>query len=166
MTAGISMGMGSAHAAAHKEATPKDGDLPLPAFYQRWPRFVQHINKAEHVRYIYVNCIGASSIKGEPMENGSQFVMEIYNAKKDAAGQPVKDADGNLVKGDLAKIFVMGKDEGWGADAPTGLATGDWIYSAYNADGSKAKVNYNACRACHLPLADDDYVFHYNQYFR
>ena len=166
LTVGIGPGMGSAHAAGHKAATPKDGDLPLPAHYQRWPRFVQHINKTNQVRDIYINCIGASSIKGEPLANGSKFVMEIYSAKKDAAGEPVKDDNGNLVKGDLAKIFVMGKDEGWGADAPESLNNGNWIYSAYNGDGSKAKVQYNACRACHLPLADDDYVFHYNRYFR
>lgn len=168
LTIGMGLITGCAQAAAHAQATPKDGELALPAHYQRWPRFIQHINKTEHVRNIYVNCIGASSIKGEPMANGSKFVMEIYNAKKDAGGQPIKDADGNLVKGDLSKIFVMGKDEGWGAGSGVSedLLTGDWIYSAYNGDGSKAQVQYNTCRGCHVPLKDDDFVFHYDQYFR
>ena len=173
LTVSMTMGMDGAQAAGHaQEATPKDGELPLPAHYRRWPRFMQHMNKTEtgHVRDLYINCIGASSIKGEPMANGSQFVSELYDAKRDTDGRLIKDADGNLIKGDLVHIFMMAKDEGWGAGAgvPESLATGDWIYTAFNPeDGSRlTDLNYNDCRSCHLPLKDDDYIFHYDQYFR
>ncbi len=85
--------------------------------------------------------------------------MEIY--KGDAAN------DGKLEKGELAKIFVMGKNPGWGAAvSPAELRTGDWIYSAYKADGQTPSGDDIAqCRACHLPLAKQDFVHRYDEYF-
>ena len=43
--------------------------------------------------------------------------MELYKAQLEG-GAPVTGADGKLVKGNLAKVFVMGKGNGWGQDVP------------------------------------------------
>jgi hypothetical protein len=90
---------------------PKDGDLALPEGYRSWPTFLKDVQKPDAVRDLYVNPVGARASKGDAFPNGTQFVMEIYGAKKEADGTLAKGADGKLVKDKLAKIFVMGKDK-------------------------------------------------------
>lgn len=98
--------------------------------------------------------------------NGSILVMEIYNAKKNAEGTFEKSADGNLVKADLAKVFVMQKGAGWGKGAPENLKNGDWIYSAFKPNGERLDVDYTACSGCHLPLGESkDNAHRYDEYF-
>jgi hemoglobin len=145
---------------------PKDGDLAMPADYAGWPVFAADIDKEKNkqVRDIYINTRGVSIQKGEMFPPGTQFVMALHNAEQNADGS-LAMAGGKLVKGSLGKIFIMEKGAGWGASAPVGKQNGDWIYAVYNADGSKAEVDYNACRDCHMPHGATDYVFHYDQYF-
>jgi Cytochrome P460 len=146
----------------------KDGELALPAGYKSWPKFLSAVQRpdAKQVREIYMNPAATSGTAGKGFPNGSVFVMENYAAKADAAGTLAQGADGKLVKGDLLRVFVMGKNEGWGQSAPEGLKNGDWIYAAYMASGDKAADPIVACRACHLPLtASKDFVHRYDEFF-
>lgn len=59
----------------------------------------------------------------------------------------------------------MEKGFGWGQNAPSGLKTGDWVFSAFSADGKRIEVPYTKCRQCHLPLKDKDFVHRYDEYF-
>ncbi|MCQ8895596.1 cytochrome P460 family protein [Limnobacter humi] len=137
---------------------PKDGELAKPSDYSTWPVFLAGIEKPTgHIRDIYINKTGASAQKGEAFPNGTVSVMEIYKANK--------GADGKLAKANLEKVFVMYKGKDWGTTAPEGMKTGDWVYSAFEANGEPAKVDYATCRGCHMPLADKDFVFHYDKYF-
>jgi hypothetical protein len=148
------------------KSVPKDGELALPADYKSWPVFLKEVQKPDAVRDLYVNPLGARTAKGQMFPNGTQFVMEIYSAKKGADGTFEKDAAGKLVKDKLAKIFVMGKGEGWGQDVPDTFKTGAWVYSAYAPDGQPLKANFNECRACHVPLGQQkDFVHRYDEYF-
>ena len=142
-------------------------ELTLPAGYRGWSKFLSDVQRpdAKQVREIYVNPIGSRAIHGQPFPEGTVFVMENYAAREDAEGGLLKGSDGMLVKGDLLRVFVMGKQPGWGEAAPPGLRNGDWLYAAYDADGTRATEDLNACRACHLPVAAQDYVQRYEQYF-
>jgi hemoglobin len=146
----------------------KDGEQAIPADYKSWPRFLSGVQRpdAKQVRDIYVNPVGAGARPSEPFPNGTVFVMENYAAGAKADGSLETGADGKLVKAGLLRVFVMGKDEGWGESAPEGLKNGDWIYSAYLANGDKAPEAIATCRACHLPLAAKDFVHRYDEYFR
>ena len=148
-------------------AMVKDGELPLPADYKNWPKFLSEVQRpdAKQIREIYVNPRGQSAKEGGEFPNGTIFVMELHKAQE-ADGQLTKGADGKLVKGDLAKVFVMGKDAGWGAGAPEGLKNGDWVYAAYDPSGKKTADNLGTCRACHLPLDKKDFVHRYDEYFQ
>jgi hemoglobin len=148
-------------------APSKDGEVALPADYKTWPKFLSEVQRpdAKQVRELYVNSAGAKASQGQPLPNGTVFVMELYKAKLKADGTPETGADGKLVKGDLAKVFVMGKDEGWGAGAPEGLKNGDWLYAAYGTDGKPLAEDFTKCRACHLPLVQKDFVHRYDEYF-
>ncbi len=136
----------------------QDGaDVALPKNYESWPVFIKDIEKSNgEIRDIYVNQVGTKAKKGEAFANGSSFVMAIYKTKDDGYG--------GKQKGDLAKVFVMTKGKGNGSQAK--INNGDWAYGAYNAQGELIKdTNYDGCRGCHAPLADKDYIFHYDQYF-
>jgi hemoglobin len=137
----------------------KDSEQPIPADYKSWPKFLSEVQRpdAKQVREIYVNPLGHRTQKGQLFPNGTVFVMENYAAKP--------GADGKLAKGDLLRVFVMGKGEGWGETAPQGLRNGDWVYASYGADGKMTADPIAPCRACHLPLTAKDFVHRYDEYF-
>jgi hemoglobin len=154
---GMAAGMASMNA---------DGQLPLPVGYTAWPKFLLEVQKADakQVRDIYINQTGARTSAGQSFPNGTVMVMEIYKAKADG-DKLMTGADGKLVKGDLAKVFVMGKGQGWGTNVPENLKNGDWLYAAYSPDGKPLMEDFTKCRACHTPLAQKDFVHRYDEYF-
>ena len=145
----------------------KDNEQPIPVDYKGWPKFLSNVQRPDvrQVREIYINPVGAAAKEGQPFPAGTILVMENYAAKLGADGIAEKDADGRLVKGNLLRIFVMGKGEGWGNSAPQGLRNGDWVYAAYGVDGTLSGDPIAPCRSCHLPLAQKDYVPRYDEYF-
>lgn len=159
----------SMHTSGNMAAAKKDGDITVPANYQTWPKFVSTVDKEKiaQVREIYINETGMQAKRGEAFPSGTFSVMELYAAKKSPQGELLKDSQGNLVKGELSKIFVMAKKTGWGAKQPAGtIDNGDWLYGAYKADAKTAATSdFSACRSCHLPLANKDYIARYDEHF-
>ena len=151
---------------ASAPAKPKDGELALPAGYQNGPKFLSEVQRpdAKQVRELFINAVGAKTNAGQPFPNGTVMVMELYKTKM-AGETPETGADGKFVKGDLAKVFVMGKGEGWGQDVPDNLKTANWVFSAYGPDGKPLAEDFTKCRACHTPLAQKDFVHRYDEYF-
>jgi Cytochrome P460 len=153
--------------AAAPVAAPKDGELAVPAGYKAWPKFLSAIQRpdAKQVREIYMNTAAGAGTAAAGFPNGTVFVMENYAAAANADGTLKQGSDGKLVKGELLRVFVMGKDAGWGQSAPEGLKNGDWVYAAYLPGGEKAADPTTSCRACHLPLVNKDFVHRYDEYF-
>ncbi len=145
----------------------EDGEVPLPKDYKEWPKFLSAVQRpdAKQVREIYVNPTGSKTQAGKPFGDGTQFVMENYAAVLGADGNPAIGADGKLQKGNLARVFVMSKNEGNGSKVPPELKEGDWVFTSYDASGAKTADPLNTCRACHLPLVSKDYVHRYDEYF-
>ena len=145
-------------------AAPKDGELPLPD-YKSWDVFLKDVQKPDtkQIRDIYINAKGAAAESGPALPNGSVLVMEIHKAKVGADGNAVTGADGQMQRDGLSKIFVMGKNDGWGKGLEP--ANGAWVYSAFEPDGKLAEVDYATCRACHLPMTDADFVPRLAEYF-
>lgn len=148
-------------------AVVKDGELAMPADYKSWPKFLSNIQRpdAKQVREIYMNTAAKSGSAAAGFPHGSVFVMENYAAKVGADGQLEKGPDGKLVKGDLLRVFVMGKNKGWGQDVEESLRNGNWVYAAYLANGQKGPENLGTCRACHAPLTQKDFIHRYDEYF-
>lgn len=146
---------------------PRDGQLPLPPDYRTWSPFLHEVQRPDNrqVRDIYVNAAGQAAVAGSAFPYGTVLVMENHKAVVDASGAPARDGSGRLVKGDLAAIFVMGKGRGWGSEVPAGLATGEWIFAAYQPDGRHADTDLSACRSCHAPLGTKDFIHRYDEYF-
>jgi plastocyanin len=96
---------------------------------------------------------------GTPLPNGSVLTLVQYKARVDTAGNPVRDARGRFVKGDLIAYTVMEKRTGWGTEYPAEWRNGEWEYAAFGADGQlNTKANYKACFECHKPHEKTDFV--------
>lgn len=145
----------------------KDGELALPADYKTWPKFLSAVQRpdAKQVREIYMNPVAAKATAAGGFAHGSMFVMENYAAKAKPDGTLETGPDGKLVKGELLRAFVMGKNKGWGEDVPEALRNGNWVYASYLGNGQKGPEPGAACRGCHTPLKDKDFVFRYDEHF-
>ena len=95
---------------------------------------------------------------------GSVLVAEVYKAKKDADGKVLTSALGRRIRGDLALIAVMQREEGWGESYPESLRNGNWDFAAFKPNGEVADKNLDACRACHAPLKSMNHVFSYEHF--
>ncbi|HVO08660.1 MAG TPA: cytochrome P460 family protein [Burkholderiaceae bacterium] len=145
----------------------KDGELAVPADYKSWPKFLSAVQRpdAKQVREIYMSPVARDATAAGGFPNGTVLVMENYAAKARVDGTLETGADGKLVKGDLLRVFVMGKNAGWGADVSEALRNGNWVYAAWLPGGQKAPDDLNTCRACHLPMAGKDFVHRYDEHF-
>lgn len=157
----------SAGCAMLSAAPPKDGELALPAAYASWPKFLSAVQRpdAKQVREIYMNPTARQATAAGGFPSGTVFVMETYAARTRADGTLETGPDGKLVKGELQRIGVMGKGDGWGQDVPEALRNGNWVYSQWMPSGQKAPDDLNTCRACHLPVANKDFVHRYDEHF-
>ena len=96
-----------------------------------------------------------------PYPYGSILVMETASLVKDAAGQPVKGADGALKKDQVLGLHVMRREKDFGvAYGPN--RTGEWEYVEYRGDESYITPPQKSanCAACHVKAgAEKDFVF-------
>lgn len=96
---------------------------------------------------------------GKPIPPGTALTMAIYKAQVDAAGNPVKGANGKFVKGDPVAHMVMQKGSGWGSEYDAAMRNGEWEYRAFSAAGvPNEKADLKPCFACHKPHAGQDFV--------
>jgi hemoglobin len=148
----------------------KDGEMVVPADYKYWPKKFTEIQRPDlkQIREVWVNDVGVKAKGSGAIPNGYMSVMELWSAGENADGTLMKGADGKLVKGKLLKVFVMAKGPGWGESVtPAELRTGDWVYSAFLPDLKTAAPDSPlACRSCHLPQKENDFMFRFNDYFR
>jgi plastocyanin len=112
-------------------------------------------------RELYVSSPAAvqAAKEGKPLPYGTVLTLIQYKAQVDAQGNPLKDARGRFLKGDLIGYTVMEKRQGWGAEYQDDLRNGEWEYSAFNAEGKfNDKANFKACFQCHKPHDGQDFV--------
>jgi len=93
--------------------------------------------------------------EGKAIPSGTVLTLIQYKAQVDAAGNPIKDANGRFVKGDLVGVTVMEKRTGWGAEYPDDVRNGEWEYSAFTADqNSTTQRTTRRASECHKPHAN------------
>jgi cellulase/cellobiase CelA1 len=103
--------------------------------------------------------------KGAPLPNGTFIIVVQYAAQLDAQGNPVKDANGRMIKtNNIVGYNVMEKRTGWGAEYPESKRNGEWEYQVFRADKTpNPNANLNSCFMCHKPQVEQDYVFSYDK---
>lgn len=114
----------------------------------------------KQVRDIYVTADAAKAARArQPLPSGSVITMEVYRAKVDEKGAPVKGPNGRFIKGDLFGIFVMEKRTGWGSEYPEDLRNGEWEYARFTPEGKPHQPpDTKPCLECHKPYGGQDFV--------
>ena len=99
---------------------------------------------------------------GKPLPDGTVLTLIQYKAQVDPQGNPLKDARGRFLKGDLVGYTVMEKRQGWGAEYPADVRNGEWEYQVFNHEKKvNDKANLKGCFQCHKPHDGQDFVMSY-----
>jgi hypothetical protein len=97
---------------------------------------------------------------GEPLPHGTVITMEVYRARVDEQGEPVKEVEGRFIKGELTGIFVMEKQAGWGAEYPDDIRNGEWEYARFTPEAQRhPNADTTPCFQCHKFVSGQDFVF-------
>ena len=140
----------------------------LIAFPANWKSHVLYTTidryDVKQYRELYATPDAVAAAKaGKPLPSGTVLTLIQYKAQVDAQGNPIKDANGRFVKGDLIAYAVMEKRTGWGGEYPADLRNGEWEYSVFNHEQKfNDKANFKGCLQCHKPHESRDFVFSYD----
>jgi cytochrome c553 len=114
----------------------------------------------KQVRYYYANKAAVEAAKAnKPLPDGSYLLAEVFSAKLDGSGNPVKGADGHFVAEKPLLYTAMETGAGWGKDIPEMLRNGNWNYAIFTLDKKHRPINQAECLACHKPLDNVSYTF-------
>jgi hypothetical protein len=110
-------------------------------------------------RELYAPAAALAAVKaGKPLPIGAELTMIAYSIERDAAGQPILDAEGRFVKNAIVAYLVMRKRE---TDAAGSAPAGDaWQFEFF---GANRRIDRRAkpadCAGCHQKRRDTDFVF-------
>jgi hypothetical protein len=155
--------VGAACVALGQQATVAPGPNKV-AFPENWSKGVMYATvdrpDLKQYREFYTTPdVIAAAKAGRPAPDGAVIALAAYMAQLDAAGTPIKDANGRYMKGNLAAVNVMQKKSGWGEEIPAPIRNGDWVYQSFTPDGkANDKANLTSCYQCHLPFAREDFL--------
>ncbi len=112
------------------------------------------------VRDLYASQAALDAVRsGRPVPDGAVLVRNAYEVERDAAGIPLKDANGNLIRSKLLFTAVMEKRAGRSDGSPTG----DWRYQSFAPNGAPMADSSAECFACHTKVRNQDFIFSYDQ---
>ena len=144
-------------------------NVTLPADYKS--SFTQYyegdrLNNEKQVIRLFANEV---AIKGAEKDGklpyGSVLVGELYSVKLDGE-DPVESTLGRRIIDKLAAVVVMERGEGFDKDYGDDLKVGDWEFAVYSAAGEKLDKDVTACRECHHPLTDSEFLWSYDHLAR
>ncbi len=162
VVAALGVGLAPAGPAVGQAAVPSGPNVV--AFPQDWAKGTLYATvdrpDTKQYREFYTSAEALAAARaGKPIPDGTVITLAAYAAQADAAGMPLKDANGRFLKGNLLAVNVMQKKAGWGEQIPAAIRNGDWVYQSFTPDGkANDKANLTACYQCHLPFAKDDYL--------
>lgn len=117
--------------------------------------------ETKQVRTYLANDVALRAARaGATLPDGSVLFVEVFRAKLDGAGNPVKGPDGFFEKDKLLFFTAMERDKGWGDAIPQELRNENWRYAVFTAEGkAREGVAEARCLACHKPKDAESYLF-------
>lgn len=143
----------------------EDRELAFPQNYRQ--DFTQYYDNdrllaEEQTIRIFANAVALDGVRADgKVPDGSVLVAEIFKAQKDADGAVIESALGHRLPGDLAAVVVMERRAGWDDQYADELKVGNWEFEVFSPDGKNLAKDTTACRECHHPLADSEFMFSY-----
>ena len=121
---------------------------------------------ATQIREYYTSPAAIAAAKqGQSMPHGTVITVVQYGVQMDAQGQPVKDANGRLIKtSEIRGYTAMEKRAGWGAQYAADKRNGEWEYQSFRADRTpNTMADLNTCFTCHKKVEAADFLFSLDQ---
>jgi amicyanin len=148
--------------ALHSRSTAGADKIAFPANWKSGVLYTT-VDRYDNKQYRELYASSAEAVQamkeGKALPFGTVLTLVQYKAQVDAQANPVKDANGRFIKGDLVAYTVMEKRQGWGAEYPAELRNGEWEYALFGPDTKfNDKANYTACFQCHKPHEKQDFV--------
>jgi len=139
--------------------------LAVPADYRGWTNFYSNdrvgANEGQFIRCYADDVAVESAAGGGEIAYGATLVAELWTVLKKGEDVAYSLLDARVVDAHAATV-VMQRVQGADAAYDDGLEVGDWAFAVFNPDGSpKGDGDVTACRACHEPHADRQYLFTY-----
>ncbi len=107
----------------------------------------------KQVRVYFANETALKAAREErALPDGAAIFTEVYAAKVDAEGKPVKGGDGHFVAEKLVGYTAMARENGWGRDVPDMLRNENWNYAVFTV-GEEAAARHQPGRVLRLPQA-------------
>jgi hypothetical protein len=126
--------------------------VAFPENYANGVMYTAHdLADAKEFRAFYITQAAFNAARtGEALPSGTVITLARYDVRRDAQGNPVKDANGHFIKTGIKAYRVMEKRTGWGAEYPSSKRNGEWEYQAFLPDGKADQtVNLDSCFQCH-----------------
>jgi cytochrome c553 len=137
--------------------------VPFPEQYKATYRKYHTIDfpETKQVRVYFANEPALKAAReDQSLPDGAALFTEIYAAKVDAEGKPVKGDDGHFVADKLVGYTAMERENGWGNDVPEMLRNENWNYAVFTLEKKpRPGVNQAECFACHKPQDKVSYLF-------
>ncbi|MEL6405989.1 MAG: cytochrome P460 family protein [Chloroflexota bacterium] len=107
----------------------------------------------ETVRHVYADPQAVDASRAdEPLPDGTQIIIETWDARINAFGTIARDDDGHYIAETMqANIHVMEKSSDWTIEQlPSPVGVIDWNFASFDADTMLPSVeNRNDCMTCH-----------------
>ena len=159
----VTTGLGLALLATAAVAGPDN--VEWPANYKT--TFTQYFSgdrtaNDKQVIRIFANPIAVQGAQSNgKLPYGSVLVGELYSVKLDADGEATESVLGRRIIDKLAAVVVMQRGEGFDAEYSEALKVGDWEFAVFSSSGERLNKDVTACRECHHPLTDKEFIWSY-----
>lgn len=116
---------------------------------------------------LYANDVALNGAAADgKLPYGSVLVGEIIPVVMDG-DEPAESALGRLIHtGQPGAIVVMQRIEGNDARYGDDLKVGDWEFEVFSPAGENLAKDTTACRECHHPLTDTEFMWSYEHLMR
>ncbi len=122
--------------------------------------FTFNHKRRKQLSKVYANKVALDAARaGTELPDGSVIVVEAFKAKMGPDKKPVVGSDGFFISTGRAGFTAMERQAGWGNDFPGLVRNANWHYGVFKPDRSARPVNQGTCLTCHLPHANNSYLF-------
>ncbi|HVU12396.1 MAG TPA: cytochrome P460 family protein [Phototrophicaceae bacterium] len=143
---------------------PRTAPMSLPADYRQNYILYAIVDRSDNVtRKLYTSQDAINAVRaGLSFPDGTQFIVEAYDATLDTKGQPLRDAQGHLVAGAFQpEVHTSQMRSDWQpADLIPGAHTGEFNFDAFDFNTGVENPSERAtCFNCHSSALATGFVY-------
>lgn len=146
------------------ELPPNPTLMTLPADYRETFVLYAAVDRVDNVtRRLYIEPDAlAQWMRGEPLPDGTQIIIEVYDVRQGITGTPLLDDERRFIPTQISgNIHMAEKRSTWELqDLATSSRVGDWNFASFDpVTFDSTSENVNDCFTCHDTAHPRDFVF-------